>query len=837
MNLYVYQNFNNYFNKEIKRFKTLAEYGSPYFTQANVNFKPNDGVNTTFPIGGNTEYDGSGDYLIVSEDGVNIKSRWFIIDQKRNRLGQFEVTLRRDLISDFYDPIVNDSIIYLEKGWINNVSNPLIYNDEGYKPNQIKKSETPLMDKSKCKWLIGYVDKVKNSVTDDGKENDDGHLSSTFWNGAEMTTDVAVNIKYDETVDSWGSWDLWQYVNPANTKKGWSYPANIQTALTRKGTIGSTYYHNIYIANKNGYVAHSNEANAGTYDSSGTIEGNAKSWAQKYVAGYNNLDKALYSHLGANMSTSQYERLLALNGKIVYSIREQEFIQITTEASLTYNRSETVSITDSQPTALSILDGFTTSVFGNTRLASYTAWTHYGHINASGSKINTNNIKNYKWQTSDKGHAHLINEAYDAFAIPIATSGAGSVRIWDGSTDDKGNPNYGWIVADEGAGYTVAQTLIQKAGSGGYDLQLVPYSPLEDSIITEDSTGIIFRTDNLQDTFDYSIVRYTDNTARNVIFWLRRNSFSHTINHKIEYPSDEKKIKEANQLDVYRLSSGDYSSQYDFSPVRNRGVKRFEVDCTYKPYAPYIKVSPLFNENGLYGIDFDDMRGLVCSNTNYSISRAGDAWATYERNNLNYQNAWKRELDYADEMHKYDMIGNGINSLLGASGAGIGVGIATSSLGAGLASGIGSAVAGTVDLVNAENKYQLSRDNMIASHHEQMANIKAQPNTLVTAGANTINNKVFPLLVYYTCTDEEREMFNFNLEIYGMTINCLTDNIKSYLRIAKTSEDPNEPTEPVKPTYIRGQLIRLNNTNEDNHLVYEIAQELMRGIYLKGDTE
>ena len=824
MDLYVYQGFSNYFNKRIKRYETVGEYGAYLFLQNRVNFNPGDGVNTQATLGqGQTgkQYGGTGDYLLAVEDG-QIKSRWYILENNRIMDGQYVSTLRRDLIADFYDAVM-DSTIYLQKGWINNVSDPAIYNDEGYKPNQIKKSEIALMDKSKCKWLIGYVDKVKNSVTD-GKDNDDGHLSSTFWNGAEMTTDVAVNLKYDQTVDSWSSWHLWKYLNPSNTQIGWTYPANIQTALNRKGSQGYFVYDNTYIANKNGYVSYSNNQDAGTADTSGTIEGNAKSWAQKYVAGYTKYDDAIYSALGADMPTSYYEELLALNGKIVYSIYEQEFIKISTETSMIYNRSETIKITNSQPTALGILNGFTGSVFGNANTASYTAWTHYGHVNAKSSKIAYDNVKNYKWQTSSNGHAHLVNEAYDAFAIPIATSETGDLRLWNGSVDDKGNPQWGHVVGDESAGYITAQTLIQKAGSGGYDLQLVPYCPLEDSIITNDDAGIIFRTDKLQDTFDYSIVRYTDNTARNVIFWLRRNSFSHTIDYKIDYSSTVEDIKEANQLDVYRLSSGDYSSQFEFSPVRNRGVAKFEVDCTYKPYAPFVKISPLFNENGLYGRDFDDMRGLVCSNTNFSISRAGDAWATYERNNLNYQNAWKRELEYMDKMHGYDIWEGVIGGLGGGAGAGVAMGMATSSLAGGLIGGGISLTAGVADVVNNHFRYEAQKANSIAAHEENLANIKAQPNTLVTAGANTINNKVFPLLIYYTCTEEERDAFALKLEYDGMTINRLIKGtLSNYL---STETD----------TFVKGLLIRIN-INDDNHVAQEIANELQMGIYLIKNTE
>ena len=44
--------------------------------------------------------------------------------------------------------------------------------------------------------------------------------------------------------------------------------------------------------------------------------------------------------------------------------------------------------------------------------------------------------------------------------------------------------------------------------------------------------------------------------------------------------------------------------------MMNQGIDSFDIECTYKPYNPYIHISP--NYKGLYGKDFDDIRGLIC---------------------------------------------------------------------------------------------------------------------------------------------------------------------------------------------------------------------------------
>ena len=813
MDLYVYQGFNNYFNKRIKRYETVGEYGAYIFLQNRVNFNPGDGVNTQVTLGQgqtNKQYGGTGDYLLAVEDG-RIKSRWYILENNRTMGGQYVSTLRRDLIADFYDAVM-DSTIYLERGWINNVTDPAIFNDEKYSPNQIKKSETPLMDKSKCKWLIGYVDKKAGHTTD----AETGVTTNTFWNGTEMRTEISGNLRYDEAVSSWASWDLYPFVTPANGSKNWDSSHNIEITMNSFSTTHSF----VTKANKNGFVSFTVERG----NANSANEATAKIWGQKIGENYDKFDEYLYKALDADMSQQQERRLLALNGKVVYSQHEQEYIKISARTTTSYG-SNTVNITGSSPRAQALLDEIlleSNISTGSGTVRTYQAKCNYGHITSSAEALPEIELKNYKWQTNDRGHAHLINEAYDAFAIPIATTEAKDLRLWKGETSEgeDGTITKKWhhIIGKEESAFVVAQHLIQKAGTGGYDLQLVPYCPLEDSLIANDAAGVYFDVSRLLENFDYSIIRELDDIAKGCIFWLQRNSFTHTLDYTIDNAYTAEDVKKANQLDVYRLSSGDYSSQFEFSPVRNRGVVSFEADCTYKPYAPYVKIAPLYNETGLYGGDFNDMRGLVCSNTNYSISRAGDAWATYERNNLNYQNSWKREVEFADQMHKHDIAEGIVSAVTGSVGAGAAMGIATASVGGGLAVSGVSAAAGTADVINNHFRYKAQKENSIAAHNEQIANIKAQPNTLAATGANTINNKVFPLLIYFTCTDEEREAFALKLEYDGMTINRLTKTLPNYL-----SSNAH--------TFIRGLLMKIE-VDDDNHVAQEIANELQSGVYI-----
>ena len=158
--------YNNYFNRIIKKKDTIADYkaaDADYKEVSNINFNPGDGVATSLVLGlgqNGSLFDGDEfDYLVAYEvvDNINvINSRWFIIELDRQRAGQYELTLKRDVIADNYIDVVN-SPIFLEKGFINDVNDPLLYNSESMSLNQIKQLEIPLMDETKSGWVVGYI--------------------------------------------------------------------------------------------------------------------------------------------------------------------------------------------------------------------------------------------------------------------------------------------------------------------------------------------------------------------------------------------------------------------------------------------------------------------------------------------------------------------------------------------------------------------------------------------------------------------------------------------------------------------------------------------------------
>lgn len=166
--------YNNYFNRTIKKLESLSEYQQADQNSAgcnNINFNPGDGINTSLILGYGTNpsamfNDGANyDYLVVFDsDNENypILSRWFIQEIDRKRGGQYELILRRDVIADNYEAVL-DATTYIEKGQVS-AGNNFIFNKEGMLFNQIKQSEEQLKDASGCAWLVGYIAKNANAT-------------------------------------------------------------------------------------------------------------------------------------------------------------------------------------------------------------------------------------------------------------------------------------------------------------------------------------------------------------------------------------------------------------------------------------------------------------------------------------------------------------------------------------------------------------------------------------------------------------------------------------------------------------------------------------------------
>lgn len=112
----------------------------------------------------------------------------------RNRAGQYALSLRRDLLADYYDETM-DSTCFIQKGWVDS-SNPLIFNPEGVTVNKIQEHEILLRDSTRAAWIVGYV--APNLADFAGTAVDEFDVELTY--PQETIPDIST-FEYSEYID------------------------------------------------------------------------------------------------------------------------------------------------------------------------------------------------------------------------------------------------------------------------------------------------------------------------------------------------------------------------------------------------------------------------------------------------------------------------------------------------------------------------------------------------------------------------------------------------------------------------------------------------------------
>lgn len=305
----------------------------------------------------------------------------------------------------------------------------------------------------------------------------------------------------------------------------------------------------------------------------------------------------------------------------------------------------------------------------------------------------------------------------------------------------------------------------------------------------------------------------------------KEDAITELINDRVKRGSTIEDIKIKNQIDMLRLASPNYSNFFDMNIQRNNGIEYINIDCTYKPYQPYIHLNPNFK--GLYGADYNDVRGLICGG-DYSIATTTDAWATYQLQNKNYQAVFDRQIQQLEVQQDVQRQGQ-----IAGAVAGVGVGTISGAVAGGTKGGIPGAIAGAVvgavgstfggiaDVSNSDRLRELQISTMKDIHYANLENIKALPFGLSKTSYLTNNNKIFPFLEFYTCTPTEEMAVRSLLYYNGMTIN----------RIGKIRDFQSDDELP----YIKGKLLRID-LEDDAHHVKDIADELALGVYLPDAT-
>lgn len=839
--------YNNYFNRKVlKAGNLLADYttlDSDYLSITGVNFNPADGVTTEQIIGkgeaqvAGKELDGYDYLLVVNADDQTspVVSRWFIIDRDRTRDGQYRLGLRRDVIVDNLDA-VKTATTFIEKGTISDTTNPLLYNSESMTYNQIKQEETLLKDSTGCGWVVGYV------------------AQDAFQTEKTITKDVVIQSSGDIQVNGLSNWDFYPVSNMATSQETWT-----NTSITKKIKLNtklyypaeSTQYYNwpehklkgvLTVIQSNSTIGAEQNSDASSYDNWSGVVINERFGAPSptftasnagYVATNMPSDNTLWTNLEAVLleqgasgnivikTDTVINNLIALNGKIIKDTSSNSFYRITVDTISAESQFGTIINQGSTATTTFLSRLNNDIVRSESGTGGATVANTVGNYTANDVKVGYSGTAYQLTLTQivvnaqikiDSTRNHVIDAPYDIFCIPY--SDTKSLKIDNSHT----------VLCNKELAVGMAQQITKESTTTAvYDTQLLPYCPCIEIINKNPNISSDTATIDISGlSMDVIYNSGTPTDYLGAIIWCSSSMRTFDINTPITVSNNALERKIENECDMYRLCSGNYQGIFEFNAAKSYGVSGFRVDCTFKPYNPYIHVVPKLG--GLYGsnfADYKDNRGLICSG-DFSLAQLTDAWATYELQNKNYDQIFARQIQNMDVMSKYANIESGISAITGsltgaASGAAMGKyvgGPVGMSIGAAVG-GITSLAGGIADHVLGIERQKEAKSYATDMYGYQLGNIQAIPTSISKNTALTPNTKIFPFIEKYSCTDIEKEALQNKLLYNGMTIMNI-GTIEPY----------------VGTGWIKGQIIRFNNLKEDKHMADAIYEEINKGVYI-----
>ena len=183
------------------------------------------------------------------------------------------------------------------------------------------------------------------------------------------------------------------------------------------------------------------------------------------------------------------------------------------------------------------------------------------------------------------------------------------------------------------------------------------------------------------------------------------------------------------------------------------------------------------------------------------------------------------------------------SGVLGGAAAGALTGSMAGPIGIGIGAASGataSLVGGIADLALNEQLRQETMGYTKDMREMNMQNIRALPNTLSKVDAFNQQNKCFPFVEFYDCTEEEKRNLCYRIKYSGMTINrigTLSEYVNSWSYPSQAGGDDKYVI--VFAPYIKGQIILSSGVDtvedwdvrDDYHLINTIANEISRGVY------
>ena len=802
--------WDNYYDRRVHPwFSTLEDGGYSSYLETDtaifqgVNFSPNDGVNTEIIL--NFDETQKGNYIIVLNENNKIESRWFVIDENRVRGNQYKLTLRRDVITDYWN-IIKSSPALIEKCNLN-YENPLIFNNEDMTVNQIKTNETLLRDKSGCAWLVGYYDRNKLSE----------------MNGTVPTNETIPGvIQINENIENW---EYYKYSNFSETDENFlGQPTELDFGIRALGILGDgkkTAATLFYIRSQDGSVSHSSQG--WSVEPSLRTETNSRDKTKAQITAAVTANENAYLNTLNDFADSyatittaaDFEEFMNFQGRTIIDAQGRYYQINITENKDVYENNFSV-VAGSLYETLSAVVNEVSGITGTPNNSSF-----FVHLKCPTYKLYLNRVQILETKYNfAQGILNTLDAPWNIFAMPFDGSGLtikDTVNQIDFTSPDKSI-------------YLNAAMAMQAQHPGViYDIQLLPYCPIP-GLITDDNEISVYNAN------EFTLITAGGSDIKvGYIFHAPASQFSiDLLNYSINKANSAIERKINNECDKWRLCSPNYSNYFDFSVEKNNGVQYFNADCHYKPFTPYIHINPNFG--GLYGYDDNSPRGLVCGG-DFSLSQIINNWEQYQIQNKNFQIIFDRQIQNMEINNKYqkqaDIIGAVAGTLQGTvSGGATGLiasgGNPYAAVGGAIVGGVASGAGGAADVIINEKLRNEALDFTKDQFGYQLGNIQALPQTISKVSALNNNNKIFPVLEYYTCTDREKEAYVYKIAFNGMTnmtIGTIEENTGNSWEIEinnKTIKSQN---------YIKAKPIQLL-LGEDFHIANTIAKEMNMGFYI-----
>ena len=856
-------NYNNYYNRIIKKENTIGAYktaGSLVYNNGDnvTNFNPNDGVTTSLIIGtkiaDGTGYGGNGDYVLVvddqhAQDTDAPVSRWFIIEHERTRQGQFNLTLKRDIIADYYDQVIVAPMI-VNRAMIDDINNNLLYNSEGFDLNQIKKGEVKLTQRAHNEgtyYALYFAKSAAGAGVPEGESfpNISGTIQlSTIPYDKSIATPIADSLYKAATYTNLGGCRMQLMWRPDTHWYSLKNSPYYKTVLAPTGDVYTGGPYDLWVGNT-GLTPNEQLWIVEKYeDAEGPLSRAMKNaWDNNHDIVKNAIATEQSIDTTHPISLSDMTELLNFNGKIIKDSDNKYWKVYTTRLNQDFNYFSPVN-SAVQTLAASMVTASGLEVWGAFGNEATQYWYNLQTISVRLEEIPVSNTLSYNINFSTH---YSTNAPYNVVLIPANTQRA---RI------DLYSEIEGGVItlsqkfrANEDINRKILDQIMLKAGKWLLDVQLIPYIPINDLMMWgENGIYIDGDYDNpiMNPPHPHFYQSSVGTVENNPCWWcyyvdeisyeftILNNDYSHQsqgapLNLWINdnWPPTELDYKIENECRIMRLTAPNYNGSFDFNLAKNRGLYGIKAQITLRPYNPYFHLCPWFD--GVYGYDYNDGRGLICQG-DFSIPIITDQFKNYEIDNKNYQQMFNRNIEHMDFQHGQERVQTWTNAIVGtltgaAAGMGAGAGISKLSgatgpagmIAGGIVGGLASAVGGAVDVGLMYGRQREDKDYMIDSFNLQIGNVKALPTTINKITPFTNNNKVYPVLEVYECSEQEKQMVMDYIQYKSMRVGAI-GNINLYKKTDRT--------------FIQGTLIRLENTSLGGNEVNAINNELEKGVYI-----